>query len=330
MSIEATSWVWNIVCEDENISPTQRLIMIVLANYSNPEDDNLCRVPLKVLSKKTGLHLQTLSKHLNLLANSKWIDKYDNFSDQNGARIKNAYRLNRVEMAVSFKRTPPKLKTEGVAPIYNIYNNTSSLEDSKSLKDNKKFNKDTNNIKDITCLKVKEDNTSLTLKENNNIINDISKTGFDKLWFAYPQIKRGDKKQARKKYKENLKTLDHLQIYTATKNFVHAYREQQGQDLTYLKLLSTFLNTDLTPWLTQEEHPEGEFLLNNFKTQSSTIPKQYLGNSTFINPDYTIWETKNQMNKIKEKNGERNGNPDPQHGYTSMRSLQQTLYPSDS
>ena len=285
MSIQALNFVMQTVCEDKEISATQRLILFTLANYSNPEEKFECCVSLKTLALKTGLHKMTVQKNLDLLSKTSYLKKSDNY-DQNGRRKTNSYALLPVEVGVSPEYTPVCGEH---TPIYNIYNNDSNTKE--YIQD--KSNITNNNIKDISIYK---GNTNI-----NNI--SISLVDFDKLWKHYPPSRRGDKKQAKKKYKILKRTLSDQQIYTATKNYVTSHQEQKGEDYTFLKLLSTFLNNDLLVWLTSEEHPDGEFNINFFK--KSTVPKQYIGNTSNLNPEYVLWEAQQKMEKLHGKRRER-------------------------
>jgi len=94
---------------------------------------------------------------------------------------------------------------------------------------------------------------------------DLFEESFNKAWFHYPASRRGDKKQATKKYRELKKRLEDEQIYNAVDNFLKAHEVQKGDDYEYLKQMSTFLNNDLVPWLTKDQHEKGEFDIKDFE-----------------------------------------------------------------
>ena len=280
MSIQALNFVMEIVCEDKDISSTQRLILFTLANYSNPEEKFECSVSLNTLALKTGLHKMTVQKNLESLCKTNYLKKTEHY-DENGRRKTNSYALIPVEVGVSPEHTPVSGEH---TPIYYIYNYNSKTKE--YIQDISNINKN-NNITDISLYKRNTD-----IKD----ISNISLVDFDKLWKHYPPSRRGDKKQAKKKYGILKKTLTDQQIYLATKNYVTSHQEQKGEDYTYLKLLSTFLNNDLLVWLSPDQHPEGEFNINFFR--KSSVPKKYIGNTSNLNPEYVIWEAQQEMEKI--------------------------------
>jgi len=127
---------------------------------------------------------------------------------------------------------------------------------------------------------------------------------FDEVWFFYPASKRGDKKRARKKYIENSRKLNPQQIFDSVRNYFESYTLQKGGDLEYLKLLSTFLNNDLVPWLTVEQHEKGEFNIKNFagfEAPPGRPPPQF--NGRFLNPAYQIWLSEQQFKEDQDGDG---------------------------
>lgn len=303
MSIEAQAFVWGSVCEDEEITSTQRFIMMSLSNHSNSEDDYVCNVSLSTLARKTGLNVMTVSRNLDILSKTKYLEKTNNF-DKKGRKIKNSYRLKAVEVALDSMHNA----LDSMHNQYNIYTkDIYSIKDNKSLKDISSI--PTNNpyikyipdtyieyIPSILNNKLDLNNTLLYSKKISEDSNE--KYDFEKLWFSYPPTRRGDKKRARKKFHEHNRKILQEQICYAVWNYLYSYFLEKNDDITYLKLLSTFLNTELIPWLTPEQHPHGEFNPEHY--QKFKIPKKYIGNSHNLNPEYVLWESNKKIQEMKK------------------------------
>jgi len=135
---------------------------------------------------------------------------------------------------------------------------------------------------------------------------------FEEVWKSYPASKRGDKKKAKKKYLENNKKLTCYQIYNAVKNYLESYILQKGEDLEYLKLLSTLLNNDLVPWMTVDQHEQGEFDIKNFagfEAPPGRPPPEF--NGRFLNPAYQLWLSEQQFKENQD--GDRDTSTDQKY-----------------
>ena len=274
MSFYATGWVWKNICQDPERSSIHKLIMLCLANFANEEEDYSCNVKLSTLSKVTSLQKETISRNIQALCKDQLLWIYRNYSEDGGQKA-NTYQIPCCDEVNGGDKTTDKgVLTETKALYIDI------------------SNKDTSSIDETAFI---ETITPIIPKTEN----------FEEVWKSYPASKRGDKKRARKKYLENNKKLNCYQIYNAVKNYFESYTLQKGADLEYLKLLSTFLNNDLVPWLTPEQHEQGEFDIKNFatvETPPNRPPPQF--NGRFLNPAYQIWLSEQQFKEDQHGDGD--------------------------
>ena len=281
MSFYATGWVWKNICQDPERSSIHKLIMLCLANFANEEEDYSCNVKLSTLSKVTSLQKETISRNIQALCNDDLLWIYRNYREDGGQKA-NTYQIPCCDKVKGGDKLTDK---GGLTETKALYINIS--------------NKDTSSIDETAFI---ETITPIIPKIEN----------FEETWKSYPASKRGDKKRARKKYLENNKKLTCYQIYYAVQNYLESYILQKGADLDYLKLLSTFLNNDLVPWLTPEQHEQGEFDIKNFanvETPPNRPPPQF--NGRFLNPAYQIWLSEQQFKE--DQNGDGNTSTDQKY-----------------
>jgi len=276
MSFYATGWVWKNVCQDPERSSIHKLIMLCLANFANEEEDYSCNVKLSTLSKVTSLQKETISRNIQVLCNDNLLWIYRNYREDGGQKA-NTYQIPCCDKV----KGGDKLTDKG------------GLTETKALYID--INKDISPIKETVSI---ETNTPIIPKGFGLEVD------FDEVWFFYPASKRGDKKRARKKYIENSRKLNPQQIFDSVRNYFESYTLQKGGDLEYLKLLSTFLNNDLIPWLTVEQHEKGEFNIKNFagfEAPPGRPPPQF--NGRFLNPAYQIWLSEQQFKEDQDGDG---------------------------
>ena len=274
MSFYATGWVWKNICQDPERSSIHKLIMLCLANFANEEEDYSCNVKLSTLSKVTSLQKETISRNIQALCNDNLLWIYRNYREDGGQKA-NTYQI----------------------PCCDKVKGGDKLTDKGALTETKALYIDIN--KDISSIK-----ETVSIETNTPIIP--TKEHFEEVWKSYPASRRGDKKRARKKYSEliNHNKLTFLQIFTAVKNYLESYILKKGADLDYLKLLSTYLNNDLIPWLTPEQHDKGEFDLKNFgfEPPPGSPPPEF--NGRFLNPAYQIWLSEQQFKEEQDGDGD--------------------------
>ena len=274
MSFYATGWVWKNICQDPERSSIHKLIMLCLANFANEEEDYSCNVKLSTLSKVTSLQKETISRNIQALCNDNLLWIYRNYREDGGQKA-NTYQI----------------------PCCDKVKGGDKLTDKGPLTETKALYIDID--KDISSIK-----ETVSIETNTPIIP--TKEHFEEVWKSYPASRRGDKKRARKKYSEliNHNKLTFLQIFTAVKNYLESYILKKGADLDYLKLLSTYLNNDLIPWLTPEQHDKGEFDLKNFgfETPPGSPPPEF--NGRFLNPAYQIWLSEQQFKEEQDGDGD--------------------------
>ena len=283
MSFYATGWVWKNICQDPERSSIHKLIMLCLANFANEEEDYSCNVKLSTLSKVTSLQKETISRNIQALCKDDLLWIYRNYREDGGQKA-NTYQIPCCDKV----KGGDKLTDKG------------ALTETKALYID--INKDISSIKETVSI---ETNTPI-IPINKVMINT---SDFEEVWKSYPASKRGDKKRARKKYSENNKRLTCLQIFNAVKNYLDSYILQKGEDLEYLKLLSTLLNNDLKPWMTVQQHKQGEFDIKNFagfEASPGRPPPQF--NGRFLNPAYQLWLSEQQFKEDKDGNTDTSAN----------------------
>jgi len=280
MSFYATGWVWKHICQDPERSPIHKLIMLCLANFANEEEDYSCNVKLSTLSKVTSLQKETISRNIQALCKDQLLWIYKNYRED-GGRKANTYQIPCCD----------KVKGGGTFTDKGVLTETKPLYIDNS--------KDISSISETAFI---ETITPIIPKSEN----------FEEVWKSYPASKRGDKKKAKKKYLENNKKLTCYQIYNAVKNYLESYILQKGEDLEYLKLLSTLLNNDLVPWMTVNQHEQGEFDIKNFagfEAPPGTPPPQF--NGRFLNPAYQLWLSEQQFKENQD--GDRDTSTDQKY-----------------
>ena len=282
MSFYATGWVWKNICQDPDRSSIHKLIMLCLANFANEEEDYSCNVKLSTLSKVTSLQKETISRNIQTLCKDGLLSIQKNFRED-GGRKANTYQIPCCDKIKGGDKLTDKGVLTETTPLYIDISN-----------------KDTSSINETVSIE------TITPIVPKGVGLEVD---FEEVWFFYPASKRGDKKRAKKKYIENSKKLNAQQIFDAVRNYYDSHTLQKGGDLEYLKLLSTFLNNDLVPWLTVEQHKKGEFDIKNFagfETPQGTPPPQF--NGRFLNPAYQIWLSEQQFKEDKDGNTDTSAN----------------------
>jgi hypothetical protein len=189
MSIEAVNWALDI-----ELSPTQKLLIIVLSNYADAQ--GICWPSLETLSKKTGLSRRSVITQIQSLEKLNALKKVGTTQYHT-----NIYRLNfnftsERPSLPSERGSPPKdSPSEGASPpLVNVLHQGSERPSPALV----------NDVHPIHHITIIEPSVEPSKKHNGDFFPvvkvDIEKK-FEEVWKRYPAKSKGSKTLACEKFK---------------------------------------------------------------------------------------------------------------------------------
>ncbi|MBD2102962.1 hypothetical protein [Leptolyngbya sp. FACHB-261] len=66
--------LWDTITRDLNLQSVSKLILLIIANFTNPRS-RTARIPLSLIVLKSGLHHSDVNRQMAVLETSGWVEK---------------------------------------------------------------------------------------------------------------------------------------------------------------------------------------------------------------------------------------------------------------
>ena len=181
----AIQLILNVIAMDGDIGPTERLVMITLANFA--DDKGECWPSISTMMKATGLSRNGLKKVLVRLENDGWLKKANRKKDTT-RNLSNRYKINTKKVGHPVTQGVGHSVTDGGSLSDLGGGSPSDLGVGHSVTGGGSLS-GRNNIPYILNQSLNQSN-----RTNKPQINTFDETLFEKFWTAYPH--KRDKKAA--------------------------------------------------------------------------------------------------------------------------------------